>query len=131
MPADDDGASEDLQKVLRLVARARRTSDPVRVRRQPSPEDREAALVEKDWDQDIAHKKTLVRWTLWITAAQLLVTNLGIYWYLWHVREEADQTVLVSWMSMTVLEVLGIVALISTYLFPSGGRRRRRLLRSE
>ncbi|MBN8867778.1 MAG: hypothetical protein J0H98_09500 [Solirubrobacterales bacterium] len=72
--------------------------------------------------QDISLKKTYARTILWILGAQLVVANSVFIAYAWvGVGWHVPPGIMATWMSTTLVEVLGIVAIVTRYLFPNGG----------
>lgn len=63
------------------------------------------------------------RWLLNILVGQLFVADLGFFLYAWlgkHWRVEAS--IMQVWLSATVVEVIGMVYVVTKYLFPERGR---------
>lgn len=71
--------------------------------------------------------KKLFAWVIVIAVVgQVVLANLIVVLYLWFGFGSAgDPRVLVAWFSATVVEVIGLMAVITRYLFPSGGPRKR------
>lgn len=64
-------------------------------------------------------------WAEVVVAVVLFLSAIGIGVYLWAsfwVRQEMpDSSVLITWLSSTVVEVIGIMYVIARYLFPQSG----------
>lgn len=57
----------------------------------------------------------LAAWLAWV----VVLGNFAVVGsYAWHARENIEPSVLMFWISSTVVEVLGIVYIIAQYLFP-------------
>lgn len=77
------------------------------------------ALAARDLEQDIQLKSTYARWLLWLMTAQLAVTDLvfvvyahfGAHW-------DLSAPVIDAWIGTTLVEVIGIVLVVTRYLFP-------------
>lgn len=66
---------------------------------------------------------TYADWWLWsigFVCAQLLAANLFFGWYLWFNRVNPDGKIMIVWLTSSVIEVIGIVVIIATSLFPKG-----------
>lgn len=85
------------------------------------PTDTMALVRMRDKEQDIALKKILARASVTFVAFQLVVANVFFGFYLWHAREHTPEPIMMAWLSATVVEVIGILAIIARSLFP--GRR--------
>jgi hypothetical protein len=80
-----------------------------------SPIDR---LNERDIGQDIALKKKYATTLLWIMGVQIAVADVVFILYAqWGVDWHVEPTVMQFWLSATVVEVLGIVLVVTKYLF--------------
>lgn len=73
----------------------------------------------EDHRQDIRLKRTYARWLLILVAAQLFVADAIFVAYAWageHWRLDAG--VVQFWLGATLVELIGVVAVITRYLFP-------------
>jgi hypothetical protein len=73
---------------------------------------------------DLALRQTLGVVAVGLMVAQLVVANVGFFIYGNANNWEIPTGALAAWLSATVVEVIGIVALVARYLFPEGGPRR-------
>jgi hypothetical protein len=59
-------------------------------------------------------------------ALQIVAADAGFYLYghaySWRIPSEA----IIGWLTTTVVQIVGVVLVITNYLFPSGGTRQRR-----
>jgi hypothetical protein len=76
-------------------------------------------------EQDLALRRLVARWSIGFVCAQLLAANVFFGWYLWFNRVNPDGKIMVVWLTSSVIEVIGIVAVIATSLFPSKKNRRK------
>lgn len=74
-------------------------------------------------DSDIKLSRRVANWSLILVTILLAFTILFILWYLWFVfyrqPDKFDPAILITWMTSTVVEVIGIVYVIARYLFPT------------
>lgn len=75
-------------------------------------------------EQDLGLRRLVARWSIGFVCAQLLAANLFFGWYLWFNRVNPDGKIMMVWLTSSVIEVIGIVAVIATSLFPSKKRRK-------
>lgn len=69
---------------------------------------------------DRSFRKMYARGLFGAMAAQLLSANLGFYLYAWlGVDWDVNPTVMQVWLTATVVEVIGITAIVTRSLFPS------------
>ncbi|WP_151199574.1 hypothetical protein [Cryobacterium sp. LW097] len=84
-------------------------------------------LKRRDRGQDIFLKRVLAYFAIGAVAVQLAVANFFFWHYLQRLNFAASDPVMVAWLSATVIEVIGIVAIIARNLFPNrGGREGKR-----
>lgn len=83
-----------------------------------------AAVKLRARDLDVRLKRILAIFVVAAVGAQLVVADLVFAkWMLFGAAAPSD-TVVVSWLSATVVEVIGIVAIVARNLFPDRGRRK-------
>ena len=63
-------------------------------------------------------RKKLANYAIWIVIAQLLFANAFFFIYLIWNTVDPNPTVMVAWLSSTVVEVIGILWVIARNLFP-------------
>ncbi len=76
------------------------------------------AVVQRDYEQDIALKRTYARWLLVAMSVQIGFANLGFFWYGIANAWDVEPIVMQFWLSSAVVQVIGIVYVIARYLFP-------------
>lgn len=77
-------------------------------------------LANIDTRQNIELKKTYAKWMLIGMGAQLLVANVIFVAYAWvGVGWEVRPSVMHSWLGATVIQLVGVVYVITRYLFPN------------
>lgn len=83
-----------------------------------------AAVKLRARDLDVRLKRILAIFAVSAVGVQLLVADLVFArWMLLDAAAPSD-TVVVSWLSATVVEVIGIVAIVARNLFPDRGRKK-------
>lgn len=80
----------------------------------------------KQLRQDRMLRKSIAAWAIGFVAFQLLFANLSFGFFLWHNRAEPDASIMIAWLSSTVVEVVGILWVIARSLFPFNDRHRDR-----
>jgi hypothetical protein len=75
-------------------------------------------VVQRDFEQDIALKKTYARWLLVAMSVQIGFANLGFFCYGIANEWRIEPVVMQFWLSAAVVQVIGIVYVIARYLFP-------------
>lgn len=75
---------------------------------------------------DIGLKRLLAWVAIIAVSLQLVVSDFFLIHYAVLSHREPSETVLVAWLSASVVEVIGVVAIIARNLFPNRGRRGRR-----
>lgn len=75
-------------------------------------------------EQDVGLKRMLALFAVIAVGFQLLVADLILMPWIVLGAQAPSDAVLIAWMSSTVVESIGIVAIVARNLFP--GRRRRR-----
>lgn len=69
-------------------------------------------------EQDLNLRRMVAKWSIGFVCAQLIAANLFFGWYLWFNRVDPDAKIMTVWLASTVIEVIGIVAVIARSLFP-------------
>ena len=84
---------------------------------------RAAKLRNQRLEGDIELSKKLARWSMWTVGLLLLFTYAGLILYILlgylYLREKPDTAVLITWITSSVAETIGIVLVIARYLFPN------------
>lgn len=76
-------------------------------------------LVEKEAVQDRKLKLTYATWLRWLLAAQLGVADAVFVVYAWAGQQwKLDAAVIDVWLGATVVQVVGIVLVVTRHLFP-------------
>ncbi|NLE80481.1 MAG: hypothetical protein GX610_13015 [Rhodococcus sp.] len=74
---------------------------------------------------DYQLKKQIGTFSRCAVIAQLVVTNLGFIAYFacmtWGLHREIPAQVMIAWLSTTTIEIIGIVLVVTKYLFPDSG----------
>jgi hypothetical protein len=73
------------------------------------------------WDhrQDIALKKQYADWLLGAVILQLLLANAVFVVYAWAGKDwNLDAVVIDAWLGATLVQVIGVVTIVTRYLFP-------------
>ena len=72
-----------------------------------------------DLRQDVELKRRYAKWLLILIAAQLVVADLIFVVYAWAGRGwELSPGVIEVWLAATLIELVGVVAVVTRYLFP-------------
>lgn len=83
------------------------------------------ALKREDHEADLTLKKKIGNYAVGAVVGQLVAANLafGVYlgWMQWQAQLPVPAEVIIAWLSTTVVEVVGIVLVVTKYLFPDGG----------
>jgi hypothetical protein len=131
-PADVDGTEEEkeflaAQRYIRdatdakaFVSLRRRPGKKLRLVR-PEEELSMSVLKARDRRQDIGLKRVLAYFAVGAVGVQLLVANWFFHTYLNRVDFVPSDAVMIAWLSASVVEVIGIVAIIARNLFPNRG----------
>lgn len=76
-------------------------------------------LERQDRSQDIGLKKRYASWLLTLLSGQIAVTNLVFVVYAWAGRGwDVPDGVVLGWLAATVVELIGVVAIVVHHLFP-------------
>lgn len=76
----------------------------------------------RDLEQDIRLKKVYAWILLILLTLQMATVDVGIYFYGVNNAWDIDPTVLHWWLGSTVVEIVGIVLVVTRYLFPRRDR---------
>lgn len=77
----------------------------------------------EDHRQDIKLKKTYARWLLILVGLQLFVADAVFVAYAWAGEHwHLDPGVIQVWLAATLVELVGVVTVITRYLFPRRDR---------
>lgn len=76
-------------------------------------------LRQRNLQQDIDLKKKYANWLLGTMIGQLVIADTVFVVYAWHgVDWELSATVINAWLIATLVEIIGIVLVVTRYLFP-------------
>jgi hypothetical protein len=76
-------------------------------------------LERRDRLQDIGLKKSYANWLLWLLAVQVAITNGVFITYAWAGEGwDVPDAVMAGWLGATVVELIGVVTVVTRYLFP-------------
>lgn len=79
-----------------------------------------SAIKLRDMTQTSQLRKRLAVFAIVAVSAQLLVANVFFGFYLWQTKDDGfEPSVMIAWLSATVVEVVGIVVIVARNLFPS------------
>lgn len=78
---------------------------------------REEAQVENQ-EQNLKLRKAIARWAMCAVSVQLAVSAAAFFTYLIANLDSADSSVIITWLGATVVEVVGIAAVVTRNLFP-------------
>jgi hypothetical protein len=107
MPKSDEDIARD---IIRAVTEGTKPGREV---------DRFDPLRREDWRQDIRLKRFYGYFLPSAMAAQLLIADTGFFLYAWLGRDwNVAPTIMHVWLGATVIEVVGIVLVVTQYLFP-------------
>jgi hypothetical protein len=78
-----------------------------------------AQLQAKDHQQDISLKKKYADWLLGAVIGQLFIANAVFVTYAWAGKGwNLDAVVIDVWLGATLVQVIGVVTIVTRYLFP-------------
>lgn len=80
------------------------------------------ALKHSDQKQDQSLKKIYALSALVGVGIQLLIADAAFFWYLRDASGAVPGAVMDVWLGATVVQVIGIILVITRYLFPPRGR---------
>jgi F420-0:gamma-glutamyl ligase-like protein len=85
--------------------------------------DRERDANVKDLVQDTELKKRVAHFTMWATAVQLLVADALFLVYCVSQWRNIPVGAIDVWLGAAVIQVVGLMAIVSHYLFPNRDRK--------
>jgi hypothetical protein len=104
-PATEEQPSENPPLEFRFLDEKRRVA--------------ELKILQDHADQDIALRQKYASWLLRILAAELVIVNAIFVIYAWAGRSwNLPEGVIEIWLSATFVQVVGVVAVVTRYLFP-------------
>lgn len=119
--ADEEASSaQDVNAAhIRLLVQGLRTGeDPdkgAEIESLPGP----AQLEAQDHQQDITLKKQYAYWLLGAVVGQLLIADIVFIVYAWEGKGwDLDAVVIDVWLAATLIQVIGVVTIVTRYLFP-------------
>ena len=86
--------------------------------------DPEKAASVDDQKQDTELKNKVAKFTMWATAIQLGVADAVFLLYAKSQWGNIPVAAIDVWLGAVVVQVIGLMAIVSHYLFPSQGRRK-------
>ncbi len=119
-------ASNGGEKVDDSADEATDTASSFNARRRENAALRELDAKNTRREQENQLRKKVATWSLWFVLGQLVVTNTTIVAYIVTmlvVRQCVPTEVLVTWLSSTIVEIIGILWVIARSLFPFRDRR--------
>lgn len=124
-PGIDEGAFRqaaqalDVKPIENLAPKWRRKPRATVALEPAEREARSATLKLRAREQDVGLKRLLAWVAISAVILQLLVADAFLaYYVLWDTTNPSD-TVLIAWLSASVVEVIGIVAIVARNLFPN------------
>ncbi|GAA5037689.1 hypothetical protein ACFQRL_14185 [Microbacterium fluvii] len=126
----DGDARSELTDAIRMLNEASRDAVPAggaksaSRKRVPFSSEKDevtkSAIKLRDMTQTSRLRKQLATFAILAVSAQLLVANLFFAFYLWQTKDDGfEPSVMIAWLSATVVEVVGIVVIVARNLFPS------------
>lgn len=83
------------------------------------------ALKISDHELDLKLKSSIGTFARRAVVGQLIVTNFGFAMYFicttWGLHSEIPESVIIAWLTTTVVEIVGITLVVTKYLFPESG----------
>jgi hypothetical protein len=81
-------------------------------------------LAERELEQDRKLKLAYATWLRWLLVGQLVTADLVFTVYAWAGRGwHLDTSVIDAWLGATVVQVVGIVLVVTRHLFPQRDKR--------
>lgn len=113
---ESGGPATTPEEIRALARRAADRPDTVRPTRELTPWEE---LRQADYRQDMRLREKYANWLLWGLGAELVIVNLLFWLYAaigmhWRIPSAAIEV----WLGATVVQVVGIVAIVARYLFP-------------
>lgn len=138
MSAGDKGdARSELTDALRILDQAGKSATPAAAAKKShrkrvafSSEKEElskSAIKLRDMTQTSRLRKQLAVFAIVAVSAQLVVANGYFGFYLWKTQDAGfEPSVMIAWLTATVVEVVGIVVIVARNLFPATATSLRR-----
>jgi hypothetical protein len=127
--ADDDAFEQAREardaKPIEALRRGRRKPNEQLVLLPAELEARSATLKLRAREQDVGLKRLLAWVAIVAIGLQLVVADAFLAYYLLSWHYVPSDTVLIAWLSASVVEVIGIVAIVARNLFPNRSRRKK------
>lgn len=73
-------------------------------------------------EQDIRNRRRIANWAIGGMIFQIVVADLVFVAYGLHMGKALEVGALQVWLATTVVQVVGVVVVITQYLFPAAGR---------
>lgn len=116
--AEEDQAAAEIRAMLRSSEAGGGEAKPID--RLPDP------IAAADQAQDVQLKQTYARWLLWVMVGQLMLADVVFVLYAELGRDwDLPPGVIGGWLAATFGEVVGIVLVVTRYLFPRRDTRDR------
>ncbi|MEV8167356.1 hypothetical protein AB0O70_05470 [Microbacterium paraoxydans] len=127
-PVDEEAfeqaaVAKEAQPITALVPRWRRKSRASVVLEPSERIARKATLKLRAREQDVSLKRLLAWVAISAVILQLLVADAFLAYYMLWAKHPPSETVLIAWLSASVVEVIGIVAIVARNLFPNRTKR--------
>ncbi|WP_223587342.1 hypothetical protein [Microbacterium sp. OVT16B] len=117
---------QDAKPIAALKSRRRRKPRASVILQPAEREAREATLKLRAREQDVGLKRLLAWVAIAAVILQLAVADAFLAYYMLWADEPPSDTVLIAWLSASVVEVIGIVAIVARNLFPNRTKRFRK-----
>ena len=115
-PAEREAAAASDEEVTALARHVLETGAVVRPTEELTPWEQ---LRHEDFRQDIALRRRYARRMLQLLGAELVFVNGMFFLYTWlGVHWKIPSATMQVWLSATVVQVIGIVYVVTRYLFP-------------
>jgi hypothetical protein len=115
----DSGAVRESPEMARATAEAQRVLASGDVRQSAEMPDMFMFLPEKERKQDRELKLSYATWLRWLLAAQLAIADVVFVVYAWAgERWNLHPAVINIWLGATVVQVVGVVLVVTRHLFP-------------
>lgn len=73
--------------------------------------------------QELELREKIANWIVWAVSAQLVVSALFFAFYLWRNSLGPDARIMMAWLGSSVIEVVGLAAIVTRNLFPDTSKR--------
>jgi hypothetical protein len=119
-PPNSSSDPQDQQDLIRRLL----INVPVTKAPTDSPEERRNRAAAENAELDVTLKKRVANYALAFMGIQILVADLVFVmygsWNGWHIPSRA----ILGWLGAAVIEVIGVVYVITSYLFPKRQKRK-------